>query len=157
MLFWMYSCHWSESGCRGEMAAGRACASFNEFIQLYPAQTACGYSISPSKESLSPLCLGPHGQPPLFVTFRTTTLDLLLPALLLLWLQVLYLSVVSSTLYLYAPHVVFPESVFSYLASMSSASYWLSSMKWRPCCLLCSWSTKGHYLGLVTGLWGEGG
>lgn len=33
----------------GEMAAGGDCASFNEFIQLHPAQTACGYSISPSK------------------------------------------------------------------------------------------------------------
>lgn len=37
----------------GEMAAGRDCASFNEFILLYPAQTACGYTISPSKENLS--------------------------------------------------------------------------------------------------------
>lgn len=49
----------------GEMAAGRDCASFNEFIQLHPAQTACGYSISPSKESLSPLCLGPRQDGPM--------------------------------------------------------------------------------------------
>lgn len=31
----------------GEMAAGRDYASFNEFIPLYLAQTACGYTTSP--------------------------------------------------------------------------------------------------------------
>lgn len=130
----------------GEMAAGRDCASFNEFILLYPAQTACGYTISPSKENLSLPCLGPHGQPPVFLTLHATALNLLLRALLLLWLQVLYLRAVNFALFLNDPHVAFPKSGFNYLIS---ASYWLSPMKWRPCCLLCSWSTKGHYLSLV--------
>lgn len=104
----------------GEMAAGRDCASFNEFIQLSPTQTACGYSISGSKESLSLLCLGPHGQSLLFATFHTTLLDLLPPALLLLWLlvQVLYLNTTGFIHLRNASPVLFPQSSFYYLPSV---------------------------------------
>ena len=62
-------------------------------------------------------------------------------------LRFLHFRVVSFALFLNSPLVVFPESVFTRRASPSSANYWLSPMKWRPCCLLCSWATKGHYLG----------
>ena len=46
----------------------------------------------PRSPALSLLGLGPRGQPALFATFHTTPLDSLLPALLLLWLQVFVLE-----------------------------------------------------------------
>lgn len=116
----------------------------NSSSSILPKRPVDTPSLPVKKTSLP--CLGPHGQPPVFLTLHATALNLLLRALLLLWLQVLYLRTVNFALFLNDPHVAFPKSGFNYLIL---ASYWLSPMKWRPCCLLCSWSTKGHYLSLV--------
>lgn len=122
----------------GEMAAGRDCARFNEFIQAPSCPNGLWIQrfLLVNKASLRSV-LGPRGQPPLFVALLSTALDSLLPALpalSLLWLQVFALECLDLTLFLNAPLVVFPYSVFNYLAPMSSANYWLSPMKWRPCC-----------------------
>lgn len=59
---WIYSCHWSMSGCRardkGEMAAGRDSASLNEFIQLDNSPNSL-WITSPPRQTRAH-CLGPH-------------------------------------------------------------------------------------------------
>lgn len=95
----------------GEMAAGRDCASFNEFIPLYLAQTACGYTISPVSALSWPtwttttVCI---------TSYNHAALDSLLLEPLFLWLEVLYLWAVNSAL----PSA----SAFNYLTLVSSAS-----------------------------------
>jgi len=99
------------------MAAERDWASFNEFIQLYPAQTACGYTISPSKESLSLLCLGPHGQLQLFVTLYTTA-----PQRIHSWL-----------------HTHSYDFRFLYFGTINCQLLLYSSCLYSITCLLCLW------------------
>lgn len=61
----------------GEMAAGRDCASFNEFIQLYSSSNGLWiHHLSQYKEEkkiLSLLYLGPHGQPAVLATLHAST------------------------------------------------------------------------------------